>query len=101
MKDGVGLRVAAIHECFDKDEALLICQVEHLLGLVDGDGGGFFAEYVFAGAQGFEGPVVVQGVGQTDVDGLDLGIGEQVVVAGVADRGMVLGGKAAGVVSGA
>ena len=71
----VRLRVRAVHEAFHEEAAVLAGGVEHFLGLGEAGGEGFFAEDVLAGGEGFEGPFVVHGVGEGDVDGLDARIG--------------------------
>ena len=76
-------RVRAVHEGFDEHLARLARRVEHLLALRSGQGEGLFAQNVLAGAQGFDGPLVMQRVGQGVVDGIDGGVGQQRVVAAV------------------
>ena len=38
--------------------------------------GGLFEQYVFAGAESFDGPLEVQPVGERDEDGVDVRIGK-------------------------
>lgn len=56
---------------------------DHLrLGGVDGKG--LLAEHMLAGAQAGERVLFVHGVGRGHIDGVDLGVGGQRLIAGVA-----------------
>ena len=53
------------------------------------------AQHVLAGGRGPQRPLGVEVVGQRDVHGLDVGVGEQLVVRAVGPRDPELGGAAA------
>jgi len=83
VHDGVGEGVGAVHEGFDEGAAGFFGDGEHFFGLREIGGKRLFAEDVFAGAEGFERPLVVEGVGEGDVDGLDCGVVEEGFVGAV------------------
>ena len=84
-----GLRVAAVHERFHEKNVVLSRRVNdrHRFGVIQCQR--FFAENMLTGLGGLEAPLNVRGVGRCDVDGLNLGIGEQRVVSAVATRYVV------------
>ena len=63
--------------------AALLGGGHHGLALLQGDGHRLFAQDVLAGLQGLDADLGMEGVGHTDGDGVDLGIGQQLIHTGV------------------
>ena len=74
------MRVAADHEGFADLDAGAGADGKQGLGFGDGEADGLFAEDVLAGFGGLDGPRHVHLVGQRIVDGVDVGVGEQLFV---------------------
>ncbi len=89
-------RVVAVVERLHHHEPGAVGDRGHLFGLGGVVGEGLLAEHVLARLERGDRPLRVQTVGQRVVDGVDVGIGEQVGV-GVEDaRDAVLGGVGVG-----
>ena len=68
-------------------------QVGDLAGLIGVGSEWLFTQHVLAGGQRGPGPPAVQAVRQRVVDGVDIGIGDQRLVAFVHPRDVVFGGE--------
>ncbi len=81
----------APHECFLEHQAGAIGGIERFHDLVRVARVRLLAQDVLAGCQGPQGPLVVERVGQADIDGIDRGIGQQVVIAAMraGDTGVI------------
>ena len=75
------LRMQAVHEGFAQEGAGLAGGVHHGVGLKGGEAHRLFDENVLAGLGGLDGPLRVARMGRGDIDGLDLRIGDQGLVA--------------------
>ena len=75
--------MSAHHERFADLHARAVAHIAQLLGLVDGEPNRFFAEHMFAGFGGFDGPRHVQVIGHRIVDHIDLAVGEQLFIRAV------------------
>ena len=74
------LRVRPIHESLDEDEAPRRCSRKHFPGLCLAQCHRFFTENVLPCVQRREGPLVVEGIRQADVDRIDIRAGEERLV---------------------
>ncbi len=90
------LRVKAVHEPFQQPAAGGAGSGKHAVGFGGGAGEGFFAEHVFAGLKGADGPVAMQAIGQRVGDHVHVRVGQQVGVGAVSARNIILGGGGAG-----
>ncbi len=79
---------AANHEGFADFHAGAVAHVEQSFGFGHGHAERFFAQHMLAGLGGLDGQRHVQLIGQRIVDGIDVGIGEQLFVRAVG-RGNV------------
>ena len=77
------LRRAANHEGFADFHAGAFAHAEQRFGFGHGHAERFFAEHVLAGLGGLHRPRNVQLIGQRIVDGVDVGIGEQLLIRAV------------------
>ena len=66
--------VKAIHETFHQLQSRFCCCGGHFIGISGVAGQWFFAQNMFAGAQRVDGPVVVEVVGQWNIDHIDVRI---------------------------
>ena len=103
MPQSRGAGMVRPHEAVHEFDLLRPAIVHDRPGLRGGRGERLLAQDVLAGVGGFAGPFGVQGVGERDVDGVDVSIGEQRLVAAMGDRdvrgfgrGRRLLGRAAG-----
>ena len=80
------LRVVADHEGFADELAGLALHRDQRLGLAGVQRDRLLAQHVLAGARGARGPLDVHVVGQRVVDDVDLGIGQQLLVAAIGLR---------------
>ena len=87
-----GLRVVAVHERLAQQSAAPLGGVECRIHLLRVAREWLLAEHVLAGLERLDRPLGVQRVRQRDVDRLDLGIGEQVLVRAVGARDLPLAG---------
>ncbi len=71
------------HEGLADLDAGAVADGEEGLGLGDGEADGLLAEDVLAGLGGLDGPGDVEVVGKRIVDGVDVGVGEELFVAAV------------------
>jgi hypothetical protein len=90
-------RMRAVHERLDQRLSGLFGDVKHLLGLGGIDADGLFTQHVLAGAQGCDGPVMMQVVGERHVDRVHRRMADQFVICGQCDgnpkpRGEFIGG---------
>ena len=69
----------ALHR-LDEEHAGFTCNGRDLAGLVGREHRRLLAEHGFSGAQGADGPARVHRVRKRQVDGIDLGVGEQPLV---------------------
>ena len=76
-----GLRVQAVHEGLAEEGPGLARRVDHRVGLPGGEPERLLAQHVLAGLGGLDRPLGVARVRRRDVDRLDLGVGEQRLVA--------------------
>ena len=88
--DRRGLRMVAIHERLRQDEPRGVRGVERFLGLAGMARVGLLAEDVLSGRERLHRPLVVHAVRERDVDGLDVGVGEERLVGAVGRRDPVL-----------
>jgi len=77
---------------------VLCCGFGHLPGLVQIQRQRFFAQHMFACTGGRDGPRRMQAVGQGQVDGIDVGVGQQGLVAAERPLDLILACKGLGVV---
>jgi hypothetical protein len=78
-----GLRVAAVHEGFHEEDAVLARGLghDHGFGVVQRER--LFAKDVLAGPRRLDAPLGMRGVRRADVDGVDLGVGEERLIAAI------------------
>ncbi len=88
--------MGTVHEPFGQYQPLLFREVEHFFDMGHGDGHGFFAEDVFASVEGLDGPFIVHGIGEGDVNGFYGGIGEQGLIRVVSFGDLMGGGEWSG-----
>ena len=81
--DGGDNGAVEIGEGLHQEDAVLLRRAEHGLRLGLRYGQGLFAQHVLAGLQGPHRPGAVQVVGQRDIDGLDLWVGQQFFIAAI------------------
>jgi hypothetical protein len=86
----------AEHEGFSQHFARLFGGGDHRVRFGEGERKGFFAEYVFARAQGFDGPFDVQVIRKRIVDHVNVGVGEQGLVTAARARDVPLAGVGLG-----
>lgn len=82
---------------FHEGDVILLAGRHHFSALAGIDGQRFFAQDVFAGFGSADSPVLVQVVRQGVVDGLDIRIAQEFVVAAVGAFDIEVTGKLAGV----
>ena len=90
------LRSAADHEGFADLDAGAGAHFEQRFGFGHGHAERLFAEHVLAGFGGLDCPGNVQLIGQRIVDGVDVGVGEQLLVGAVGRGNTKLAGRLAG-----
>ncbi len=73
--------VDAVHEGLAHEGLCLARRVEHGIGFERGQPYGLFAQHVLARFGGLDGPLGVLGMRGGDIDGIDIRVGEQGVVA--------------------
>ena len=86
LPDGDPRRVLAVHERLHQEDARVPAGIDHALGLGGGHRERLLAQDVLAGPRGLDRPARVQVVGQRDVDGVDVGVGEERLVRPVRAR---------------
>ena len=89
-QQGRRLRVEAELVGLDEAPARAPGGVDHRLHVRRGRGERLLAEHVLAGGQGVEGQPGVGGVDGADVDGVDVGVGEDLGVAGAGRGGQAV-----------
>ena len=89
---GARLRVVEIHKRFKEGDVVGLGRGGHAVELVQRDCQGLFAQDVLARLRGGDGPFTVQRVGQGDVDGVDLRVGEHVFIGAVGRGDPLCGG---------
>jgi hypothetical protein len=82
----LGQRVVAVVERLHHDQPGAVGRVPHRLGFGAVRGERFLAQHVLSGRNRFQHPLRVQAVGKRVVDGVDVGVGDDVVVRGVHVR---------------
>ncbi len=86
LEDDLPLRVEAVHECLHPDDAAVDAVLDQVGGLRARARGGLLAQDVLAGVGRALRPLGVQVVRQRDVDRIDVGCLDQLVVGARADR---------------
>ena len=76
----------AIHESLHDEHALALGVMDGLLRLARIEGERLLAEHVLARVGGLADPLGVQVIGKRDIDGLDLTVGQQLLVGTVGFR---------------
>lgn len=88
--------MATVHERFHEENVVLACGLDDGHGPGEIEGQRLLAEDVFPGLGGLDGPLGVQGVGGGDIDRLDVGVGQEVLVGAVGPHFAELAGEGLG-----
>ena len=96
LDQAAGLGVVAVHERLHQQPALAVGDVEGLLHVGRAPPQRLLAKHVLAGLECADSPLNVHRVGERDVDGVDVRIGQQRVISAVCALDAVLGGVALG-----